>query len=103
MISSRKYKRCGLGAALFIAYIFFFSLMSLHYVSAGHDHQQKEKEPVRGSEPPKCVNKCLNCKPCLPYLFDIHDHGAHHDDDDYSETYYPVRWVCRCSDKVFEP
>ncbi|EOA33973.1 hypothetical protein CARUB_v10021468mg [Capsella rubella] len=100
MISSRKYKGCGFRAALLIVNIFAFALMSLHYVSGAHDHQQKEKEPVLGSEPPVCASKCLNCNPCLPYLFDIY--GSR--DDDYSEPpYYPVRWVCRCSDGVFEP
>jgi len=53
-----------------------------------------------GSEPPVCATKCRNCKPCLPYLFDIR--GAHDDDDD-SEPYYPVKWICRCRDRVFEP
>ncbi|ESQ27042.1 hypothetical protein EUTSA_v10019808mg [Eutrema salsugineum] len=102
MVSSKKYKRFGLfGAAFFIVNIFY--LLSLHsIVSGAHDHQLKRKESVLGSEPPVCAKKCLNCKPCLPYLFDIHD-GAHNDDDDDSEPYYPVRWMCRCRDQLFEP
>ncbi|KAG7652408.1 hypothetical protein ISN45_At01g071520 [Arabidopsis thaliana x Arabidopsis arenosa] len=100
MDSSRNYKRCSFGAALFVVNI-VFSLLSLHYNIAGaHGHQQRMKESVLGSEPPVCATKCLNCKPCLPYLFDIR--GAHDDDDD-SEPYYPVKWICRCRDRVFEP
>ncbi|KAL1199346.1 EPIDERMAL PATTERNING FACTOR-like protein 8 [Cardamine amara subsp. amara] len=102
MVSSRKYNRCGFGAALFIVNI-FFSLLSLHYISGAHNDQQKRRELVLGSEPPLCASKCLNCKPCIPYLFDIHGNDDDDDDDDDSEPYYPVRWMCRCRHRVFEP
>ncbi|CAH8355999.1 unnamed protein product [Eruca vesicaria subsp. sativa] len=100
MVTSLKYKRRGFGAAFFIVNI-LSTLLSPHCISGAHDHQLKRKVSVIGSEPPACGNKCLNCKPCLPYLvLDIH--GAHDDDDD-SEPYYPVRWMCRCREKIFGP
>ncbi|CAF2141106.1 unnamed protein product [Brassica rapa] len=100
MVTSLKYKRHGFRAAFFLVNI-FSSLLYPHCMSAGaHDQQLKMKESVIGSEPPACGNKCLNCKPCLPYLFDIH--GAHDDNDD-REPYYPVKWMCRCQEKIFEP
>ncbi|KAL0878432.1 hypothetical protein Bca101_028138 [Brassica carinata] len=102
MVTSLKYKRRGLGAAFLIVNI-LSSLLSPHIMSVqagAHDQQLKRKESVIGSEPPACGNKCLNCKPCLPYIFDIH--GTHDDDDD-REPYYPVRWMCRCREKIFGP
>ncbi|KAJ4909037.1 EPIDERMAL PATTERNING FACTOR-like protein 8 [Raphanus sativus] len=103
MVTSLKYKRRGLGAAFLIVNI-LSSLVSPHSMSVqagAHDQQLKRKKSVIGSKPPACGNKCLNCKPCLPYLFDIH--GAHDDDDDDREPYYPVRWMCRCREKIFGP
>ncbi|KAF8050137.1 hypothetical protein N665_2038s0010 [Sinapis alba] len=98
MVTPLKYKRRGFGAAFFIVNI-FSSLLSPHCMSGAPDNQLKRKEAVIGSEPPACGNKCLNCTPCLPYLFDIH--GVHGDDD--PEPYYPVRWMCRCREKIFGP
>ncbi|GKV35851.1 hypothetical protein SLEP1_g44058 [Rubroshorea leprosula] len=75
-------------------------------VSGGSDEQS---EMVLGSKPPDCVNKCLNCKPCVATLvipsqfhkrmsFTAASRGEGDDD-----SYYLLSWKCKCGDKLFQP
>ena len=61
-----------------------------------------------GSRPPGCVNKCMNCRPCMATLvIPPHDHrnkglreSSSHQEDD---TYYLLYWKCRCGNKLYQP
>ncbi|KAL5125203.1 EPIDERMAL PATTERNING FACTOR-like protein 6 [Glycine soja] len=46
------------------------------------------------SEPPTCYFKCGKCKPCIPILCTVHNGGG---------PYYPVRWLCKCGNKYYNP
>ncbi|KAG4378860.1 hypothetical protein AAZX31_17G110300 [Glycine max] len=67
----------------------------------------KQKKLVLGSRPPKCVNKCLSCKPCMaalvisPHHRDGHTHKAKTVQRD--EGYYLLSWKCKCGNKFFQP
>ncbi|KAK2660471.1 hypothetical protein Ddye_007004 [Dipteronia dyeriana] len=77
--------------------------------------QLKEKEKAVGSRPPGCINKCLNCRPCMATLV-IQPHQwrwnnkfkrffkttSHHDEEGGS-SYYLLSWKCKCNNKLFKP
>ncbi|XAR50549.1 hypothetical protein NMG60_11004902 [Bertholletia excelsa] len=66
----------------------------------------RERKVVVGSTPPRCINKCMNCNPCMATLvippgndekvFRKSSHGS-------QETYYLLAWKCKCGNKLFEP
>ncbi|KAL2585110.1 EPIDERMAL PATTERNING FACTOR-like protein 6 [Glycine soja] len=47
-----------------------------------------------GSVPPTCHSKCCKCTPCKPTLCSVHNEGG---------TYYPLRWLCKCGNKFYNP
>lgn len=59
---------------------------------------------VLGSRPPRCVNKCSSCRPCIAALVT----SPHHKNDfnlsyQRDESYYLLSWKCKCKDKLFQP
>ncbi|KAM0944911.1 putative EPIDERMAL PATTERNING FACTOR-like protein [Dioscorea sansibarensis] len=66
--------------------------------------QQRRKD--LGSRPPKCVNKCLSCRPCMATLVVSPRHETNllkpstRAEDD---TYYLLSWKCTCGDRFFQP
>ncbi|KAJ7951899.1 putative Epidermal patterning factor-like protein [Quillaja saponaria] len=66
----------------------------------------EESKMVLGSKPPACVNKCLNCRPCMVTLV-IPTHqkkgfaasSSHREED----SYYLLSWKCRCGNRLFQP
>lgn len=57
-----------------------------------------------GSSPPKCVNKCLGCKPCMAALvisppFKASSTSIYVRD----ESYYLLSWKCKCRNKYYQP
>ena len=70
--------------------------------------EMKSKKMVLGSRPPKCVNKCLSCNPCMTKLISpprnqmkeqtSYDYGANNHDN-----YYLLAWKCQCGNKFFQP
>lgn len=66
----------------------------------------EEKKMVIGSKPPVCVNKCMNCRPCMATvvvnnqpkkgLKSVYSHEEH-------DSYYLLSWKCRCGNKLFQP
>ncbi|CAO2815260.1 unnamed protein product [Amaranthus hypochondriacus] len=71
--------------------------------------EMKSKKMVLGSRPPKCVNKCLSCNPCMAKLISPprnqmkeqtsnYDYGANNHDN-----YYLLAWKCQCGNKFFQP
>jgi len=65
----------------------------------------EDRKMVIGSKPPACLNKCMNCRPCIATLVVSQKRKSYRvssrgDDDD---TYYLLAWKCRCGNKVFQP
>uniref|UniRef100_A0A803LN16 Epidermal patterning factor-like protein n=1 Tax=Chenopodium quinoa TaxID=63459 RepID=A0A803LN16_CHEQI len=71
------------------------------------------KKPVLGSRPPSCVNKCLNCNPCVATLvvpprhqmtdlISFTSYDDHYGDNNH-DSYYLLAWKCKCGDKLFQP
>lgn len=68
----------------------------------------KQVKTVLGSRPPECVNKCLNCRPCVATLVvpphpvnRIKAKSSSSKGDD--ENYYLLSWRCKCGNKLFHP
>lgn len=71
-------------------------------------HEVEARKMMLGSRPPRCLNRCLNCNPCMATLvvtphhrkgFDTsHNREANHDDN-----YYLLAWKCKCGNKLFQP
>lgn len=78
----------------------------LWWCSSGYGESLGQKEMVLGSKPPGCVNKCLNCRPCIATLV-IPSHQkkgtfvawSRNEDD----SYYLLTWRCRCGNKFYQP
>ncbi|KAL1372329.1 hypothetical protein AAHE18_01G195900 [Arachis hypogaea] len=65
-----------------------------------------QKKLVLGSRPPRCVNKCLNCRPCMAALVITPHHRdghIHKETAPRDEGYYLLSWKCKCGNKFFEP
>ncbi|RVW84406.1 hypothetical protein CK203_040656 [Vitis vinifera] len=64
----------GLKVAVIALILISFLTSLLPFKSAGSEVSsyseslQQRKKMVLGSKPPRCVNKCLNCRPCMATL-----------------------------------
>ncbi|KAK7330100.1 hypothetical protein VNO77_24286 [Canavalia gladiata] len=66
----------------------------------------KQKKLVLGSRPPRCVNKCLSCKPCMATLVISPHHRVGHIQNataQRDEGYYLLSWKCKCGNKFYQP
>lgn len=64
----------------------------------------KQMKLVLGSTPPRCVNKCLSCKPCSAALVTSPHHRKEFQASfQRDESYYLLSWKCKCKDKYFQP
>ncbi|KAJ8755960.1 hypothetical protein K2173_024505 [Erythroxylum novogranatense] len=111
MAPSRNLPIC-LKVAIFVAFI--VPLITISHPKSVHGSLsssnrilQQRKRTVLGSRPPNCVNKCMNCQPCLATLVVTSRHkkgfsleGSGHGDDD---SYYLLLWKCRCGNKLYQP
>lgn len=85
-----------------ISYI-LFAYMYIIYAWAGGS--------VIGSKPPTCLNKCMNCKPCMATLVVPNNQKrikgrileSFRGDQDDDDTYYLLTWKCQCGNKLFQP
>lgn len=92
-----------------------FDLLSLNLLNSrkalinfsGEKSSLKVKMAL-GSSPPKCVNKCLGCKPCMaalvispPQKEEVNQSSSTIFVPD--ESYYLLSWKCRCRNKYFQP
>ncbi|XP_021906543.1 EPIDERMAL PATTERNING FACTOR-like protein 8 [Carica papaya] len=73
---------------------------------------EETEKMVLGSRPPRCVNKCMKCNPCLATLvisphqtrvFGTTSRREEGDDRAYDDPYYLLSWKCKCGNKLFEP
>lgn len=86
-------------------YIYIF-IHSMSNFSGEHEGGLKVKMAALGSSPPKCVNKCLGCKPCMAALvISPPQIGVNQSTTIFvrDETYYLLSWKCRCRNKYFQP
>ncbi|KAE9602289.1 hypothetical protein Lalb_Chr12g0197991 [Lupinus albus] len=66
----------------------------------------KQMKLALGSRPPRCVNKCLKCRPCMAALIiypRLKDGWIHNVTAQKDEGYYLLSWKCKCGNKFFQP
>ncbi|KAJ7978924.1 Epidermal patterning factor-like protein [Quillaja saponaria] len=63
----------------------------------------EHKKLVLGSRPPRCVNKCMSCRPCNAALVIPHHRDGLMASGDRDESYYLLSWKCKCGDKIYQP
>ncbi|XP_031271909.1 EPIDERMAL PATTERNING FACTOR-like protein 8 [Pistacia vera] len=108
MASSRHYQigiQKRVVVMLIIAFIIFSSESAGSQYSRGSEgEKEKQMKKVLGSRPPQCVNKCLNCKPCVAALIvPPHPKSRLRASSEEDENYYLLSWKCRCGNKLFHP
>ncbi|KAG4197300.1 hypothetical protein ERO13_A05G015700v2 [Gossypium hirsutum] len=90
-------------SVMFIFYLTFFPSKSVS-VTAGNDNNLKQEKTVLGSRPPKCVNKCFSCRPCMATLVASPNHrNTRSSSYQGDESYYLLAWKCKCGNKFFQP
>lgn len=88
----------------FISFSFVVLAVGLVF-SKPTETSHEQRKPVLGSRPPQCINKCLNCEPCIATLV-ISPHRIKSTvlpKEEKDESYYLLSWKCRCGDKLFQP
>lgn len=92
-------------------------LFTFEYWTEGSQNLKKDQENkgvmnqnklVLGSRPPRCVNKCLSCRPCMAALVISPHHKVGHIHKakitaEKDEGYYLLSWKCKCGNRFFQP
>ncbi|KAJ6296349.1 hypothetical protein OIU77_005633 [Salix suchowensis] len=100
------------GTRITFIVILFFSLalpppisVGSSIPSRGSEDMKQQKKMILGSRPPRCVNRCLNCNPCMAALVTPphHKNGVRGTASKGDESYYLLSWKCKCGDKYFQP
>ncbi|GMH04523.1 hypothetical protein Nepgr_006363 [Nepenthes gracilis] len=73
--------------------------------------EMKRMKLVLGSRPPRCVNRCMSCRPCMAALvvpprrktFPNNNNSNAVKTPQVEESYYLLLWKCRCKNKIFQP
>jgi len=97
-----------------LCYIFHFTVVgvacflwfwhAVESLSSGYGETIEQSEMVLGSKPPGCVNKCLNCRPCMATLVIPHErNGFSAKTRGEDDSYYLLSWKCRCGNKLYQP
>ncbi|KAG8379837.1 hypothetical protein BUALT_Bualt07G0130900 [Buddleja alternifolia] len=81
--------------------------------ASSRSNNEELRKMVLGSRPPRCVNKCMSCRPCeatlvipphlhnkIKTIANYHIPSSHRDQDD---SYYLLSWKCRCGNKLYQP
>ncbi|XVF34650.1 hypothetical protein REPUB_Repub18cG0077000 [Reevesia pubescens] len=80
------------------------SFLAVGSVSITDNDSSKAVKMVLGSRPPKCVNRCFSCRPCMAALVaSPHHRTGRSSSYKGDESYYLLAWKCKCGDKFFEP
>ncbi|MFS7971110.1 putative EPIDERMAL PATTERNING FACTOR-like protein [Helianthus anomalus] len=93
--------------AVITAILLLFFTVS-HSISGYDDRvvaSVRQNNKILGSRPPRCVHKCVNCRPCEATLV-IPPHYKtirYRDQSHYEDNYYLLSWKCKCGDKLFQP
>ncbi|GAB2216135.1 hypothetical protein Droror1_Dr00023903 [Drosera rotundifolia] len=119
----RSNKCGGLQVAIALALLWLFSFSFLTSDSSAsatvkiyHSNPVETKsitnsKLVLGSRPPRCINRCMNCRPCEAVLVipphakpsDAHNKNAKITPQVDDEGYYLLSWKCRCKNMLFHP
>ncbi|CAJ1944558.1 unnamed protein product [Sphenostylis stenocarpa] len=109
-MDSPKVYISGLKTSVTLILIISLTLFPSNTVGSGPTKDgkgMKQKKLVLGSRPPKCVNKCLSCKPCMAALVISPHHRVSHNHKattaQRDEGYYLLSWKCKCGNKFFQP
>ncbi|KAK6945110.1 hypothetical protein RJ641_026212 [Dillenia turbinata] len=93
-----------------VTLVLIFSLSFLPSKSVGYSmgreniDSRNQVKKVLGSRPPQCLNKCLNCRPCIAALVvPPHRKNDAETSSEEDENYYLLTWKCKCGDKMFQP
>ncbi|KAK0570465.1 hypothetical protein LWI29_001567 [Acer saccharum] len=92
----------GLKNRLILMLIISFTFLS-SISGVGSSRGIEGVKMVLGSRPPQCVNKCLNCRPCVATLVVPSHPKNHRFKTQEDENYYLLSWKCRCGNKLFQP
>ncbi|MCD9558440.1 hypothetical protein HAX54_015814 [Datura stramonium] len=82
-----------------------YSLTFLLSISGRSGERKQMRMVMLGSSPPKCVNRCKGCRPCMAALV-IPPHtrkGSKTLTTREDEGYYLLSWKCRCGTKYYQP
>ncbi|XP_021277408.1 EPIDERMAL PATTERNING FACTOR-like protein 8 [Herrania umbratica] len=92
-------------SVMLIFYLTFSPSKSVGSVSVTATHRSKQvMKMVLGSRPPKCVNRCFSCRPCMAALVaSPHHRNGRSSSYQGDESYYLLAWKCKCGDKFFQP
>ncbi|KAK2965976.1 hypothetical protein RJ640_010024 [Escallonia rubra] len=91
----------GLRNAAIVMLIFSLSILPTKSGDSGNLEQMRM---LLGSRPPKCVNRCLGCKPCMAALvIESNSKNGFKVSATVDESYYLVSWKCRCGHRNFQP
>ncbi|KAL4626449.1 hypothetical protein ACB098_05G065100 [Castanea mollissima] len=97
----------GLKVAVTVVFIFSITILppkSVESLSSGYGETLEQSKMVLGSKPPGCVNKCLNCRPCMATLVIPHQrNGFSANTRGEDDSYYLLSWKCRCGNKLYQP
>ncbi|GAV82506.1 hypothetical protein CFOL_v3_25957 [Cephalotus follicularis] len=64
----------------------------------------KRMKTVLGSRPPRCLNRCLSCRPCMAALvIPPHPKNGSKTSSHGDASYYLLSWRCKCGNKFFQP
>ncbi|KAI4344138.1 hypothetical protein L6164_011404 [Bauhinia variegata] len=88
-----------------LIFVFSFTFFLTEGSASVEVHTKDLKELVLGSRPPRCLNKCLNCRPCMATLvISPHQRNGHKASSvQRDESYYLLSWKCKCGNKFFQP
>ncbi|GAB2300329.1 hypothetical protein Dimus_034365 [Dionaea muscipula] len=112
--------KCGLQVPLVLLCFFSLSfLLSNSVLSLKFELHSKDSVEMKtimssklvlGSRPPRCVNRCMSCRPCMAVLvIPPHRNRKPSSSDSLKTTpqddegYYLLSWKCRCKNKFFQP
>ncbi|KAM3300950.1 hypothetical protein P3S67_015450 [Capsicum chacoense] len=82
-----------------------YSLTFLTFISGRSGERKQMRMVMLGSSPPKCVNRCRGCRPCMAALV-IPPHtskGLKTLTTREDEGYYLLSWKCKCGTKYYQP
>nr|XP_009625260.1 EPIDERMAL PATTERNING FACTOR-like protein 8 isoform X2 [Nicotiana tomentosiformis]XP_016445266.1 PREDICTED: EPIDERMAL PATTERNING FACTOR-like protein 8 [Nicotiana tabacum] len=99
------------GLKFAVILMFIYSLTFLPSISGRSGERKQMRMVMLGSSPPKCVNRCKGCRPCMAVLV-IPPHitssgkvskalNTLYTRED--EGYYLLSWKCKCGTKYFQP
>nr|XP_009788210.1 PREDICTED: EPIDERMAL PATTERNING FACTOR-like protein 8 [Nicotiana sylvestris]XP_016513304.1 PREDICTED: EPIDERMAL PATTERNING FACTOR-like protein 8 [Nicotiana tabacum] len=99
------------GIKFAVIVMLIYSLTFLPSISGRSEERKQMRMIMLGSSPPKCVNRCKGCRPCMAVLV-IPPHTSTSGKVSKSlktlytredEGYYLLSWKCKCGTKYFQP